>query len=227
MIITMANSKGGAGKTTVMRALAGHAARLGIPVTILDCDTSENATRWMTYSREAGIWPDNIDVIAVNDADLLMEIAPQYAKREHHLTFIDLEGTTNEFFGAGLWLADLVICPVQLAGEEIFGAYTLHGPVMDQLKATREHLPPIIVVVTSIDLIDLKSRKVQDYWQLLADGGMKVAENKLVHRKAYKKLHLGGTLYTIPDPDLKAIADARNLFEEVLEPYLERQAEPA
>ncbi|KAB2722412.1 ParA family protein [Brucella intermedia] len=45
MIITMANTKGGAGKTTVMRALAGHAAHIGIPVTVYDCDTSENATR--------------------------------------------------------------------------------------------------------------------------------------------------------------------------------------
>lgn len=220
MIITMANTKGGAGKTTVMRALAGHAAHLGFPVTVLDCDTSENATRWMTYSLEAGIWPDNIEVIAVNNADQLMEIAPQYASRERHFTFIDLEGTTNEFFGAGLWLADLVICPVQLGGEEIFGAYTLHGPVMEQLKNSREELPPIIVVVTSIDLIDLKSHKVQDFWQLLAEGGMTVAENKLVHRKVYKKLHLGGTLHTIPNPDLKAIADAGNLFEEVLTPYL-------
>lgn len=227
MIITMANTKGGAGKTTVMRALAGHAAHIGIPVTIYDCDTSENATRWMTYSKEAGIWPDNIDVVPINSAAQLIETAPDHAKHQKGLTFIDLEGSTNDFFGAGLWLADLVICPVQLAGEEIFGAYTLHGPVMDQLKAQREDLPPVVVAVTNIDLIDLRSHKVQEYWQLLAEGGMHVAQNKLVHRKVYKKLHMGGTLYTVPNPDEKAIADASSLFNEIMAAYPEKLTKAA
>jgi cellulose biosynthesis protein BcsQ len=56
MIITMANTKGGSAKTTVMPTLVGHAAHIGRPVTILDCDSSENASRWKELSLEAGMW---------------------------------------------------------------------------------------------------------------------------------------------------------------------------
>lgn len=226
MIITMANTKGGSGKTTVMRALAGHAVHLGFRVTILDCDSSENATRWMDYSKEAGIWPDLLDVIPVNGASELIDIASSYASLDNHITFIDLEGTTNDFLGAGLWLADLVICPVQLAGDEIFAAHALHGPVMKQVKTSREQLPPIIVVVTNIDMIDARSHAIQEFWQLLENAGMRVAEQKLVHRKIYKSLHLGGTLYTVPNPNLKAIDDVRLLYDEIMPAQLRERLSP-
>lgn len=215
MIITMANTKGGAGKTTVMRVLAGEAAHRGRTAVILDCDTSENASRWKQLSIDGNMWPAALDLISVPTAEELLELAPTLSSADN-IVFIDLEGTTNEFFGAGLFVADLILCPVKLSGDEIFGAYTLHGPVMDELKKQRPALPPIIVVLTDHDMIDTRAKKVQEFWELLSQSGMTVAKASLPHRKVYKGLQLGGTLHTIPDADPKAIADGRRLYEEVV-----------
>jgi chromosome partitioning protein len=223
MIITMANTKGGSGKTTVMRTLVGHAAYLGRPVTILDCDTSENASRWKQLSLAANIWPDNIELVSVDTPADLLEIAPNL-NTPGTLIFIDLEGTTNEYFGAGLYVADRIICPVKLSGDELFGAFTLHSSVMEELRRQRGSEPPITVVLTDHDMIDRRARKMKEFWELLAEGGMKVAAATLPARKVYKAMQLGGTLYTIPNPDPKAIADGAALYGELFAEFATAQA---
>lgn len=217
MIITMANTKGGAGKTTVMRTLAGHAAHIGRKVLILDCDTSENASRWKQLSVDADIWPDNIELISVNTPAELLDTGPELNTADR-LIFIDLEGTTNEFFGAGLFIADHIICPVKLSGDELFGAFTLHSGVMEELRQQRSFVPPITVVLTDHDLIDRRAKKIREFWELLAESDMHVAKATLPSRKVYKAMQLGGTLYTIPNSDPKAIADGAALYHELFDP---------
>lgn len=214
MIITMANTKGGAGKTTIMRTLAGHAAHIGRKVTILDCDTSENASRWKQLSVAANIWPEEIELKSIDTPSDLLDIAPALNTPDS-LIFIDLEGTTNEFFGAGLYVADRVICPVKLSGDEIFGAFTLHTGVMEELGRQRPTLPSITVVLTDHDIIDQRAKKIREFWELLSESDMKVARATLPSRKVYKAMQLGGTLYTIPNADPKAIADGAALFNEL------------
>ena len=46
-IITIASSKGGAGKTTIARLLLGHAARHGMTAAALDADLNHSLTDWI------------------------------------------------------------------------------------------------------------------------------------------------------------------------------------
>jgi len=46
MIITVANPKGGTGKTTLVRALSGTAADAGNDVFLIDADRRANTMRW-------------------------------------------------------------------------------------------------------------------------------------------------------------------------------------
>src|SRR6218665_1075537 len=58
-VITFANTKGGAGKTTAVLLLSTELARLGYRVTILDSDPQ----RWITRWYETSDAPDNLKVI--------------------------------------------------------------------------------------------------------------------------------------------------------------------
>ncbi len=46
MIVTIANPKGGSGKTTFVRALSGTAAHAGNDVFLIDADSRANTMRW-------------------------------------------------------------------------------------------------------------------------------------------------------------------------------------
>lgn len=51
MIVTIANPKGGTGKTTLVRALSGTAAHAGNDVFLIDADSRANTMRWVTVSK--------------------------------------------------------------------------------------------------------------------------------------------------------------------------------
>ena len=50
-IITIASSKGGAGKTTISRLLLGHAARQGLRAAALDADLNHSLKDWIGQHR--------------------------------------------------------------------------------------------------------------------------------------------------------------------------------
>lgn len=61
------NHKGGSGKTTICVHTAYHLAALGVPVVVLDLDTQDNATRWLSRyqweGQEAFRTPSGIVVV--------------------------------------------------------------------------------------------------------------------------------------------------------------------
>lgn len=69
MVIVMANSKGGVGKTTGAIGLATAAAREGLPVTVWDADPQSSASEWAELASEEGsplpfeVRPANITVV--------------------------------------------------------------------------------------------------------------------------------------------------------------------
>ena len=67
MIIAIANSKGGVGKSTIAVHLAAWLSEQGYGVTLADCDTQQSSSEW---AREAA--PD-IHAVRLADADEILE----------------------------------------------------------------------------------------------------------------------------------------------------------
>lgn len=63
LVILLANSKGGCGKTTLTTNLAAYFSHIGQPVTVLDLDPQQSATQWVRLRRdplvEALGWPED------------------------------------------------------------------------------------------------------------------------------------------------------------------------
>jgi hypothetical protein len=70
MIISLVNSKGGVGKSTLAGNLAGWLARQGRSVILADCDTQQSSSEWI---REA--LPE-IQVVRLADADAVLDELP-------------------------------------------------------------------------------------------------------------------------------------------------------
>ncbi|MEP9403533.1 ParA family protein [Sphingomonas sp. VNH70] len=96
-VITIAQSKGGAGKTTLTLALASEYAAMGGSVIILDADRQKSMMNWQNDRVEAGRGVDDgITVVDVSDIqDKNVGAAIVKARSQANLVIIDSEGTAN------------------------------------------------------------------------------------------------------------------------------------
>ena len=96
-VITIAQSKGGAGKTTLTLALASEYAAMGGSVIILDADRQKSMMNWQNDRVEAGRGVDDgIIVVDVSDIqDKNVGAAIVNARSQANLVIIDSEGTAN------------------------------------------------------------------------------------------------------------------------------------
>ena len=89
-VITFANPKGGAGKTTAALLLASSLATRNARITILDADPE----RWLTQWSKLGGLPDCIDLVSDITEDSLVDQIDEAARRSQFV-IVDLEGTAS------------------------------------------------------------------------------------------------------------------------------------
>lgn len=102
-IITVANRKGGVGKTTIATNLAVALQNKGKTL-LVDADEQRSAFRWNEY-RE-----NKIDTLAVHK-NLLDEL--EQKAQEYEFILIDLAGRDSEVFREALLITDKLVVPTQ------------------------------------------------------------------------------------------------------------------
>ena len=114
-VVLIAQSKGGAGKTTLSLALASEFADLGGTVHMLDADRQNSLLNWHRGRREAGRGDDGL--ITVEDASQLRDsdIGGAIAKARDlaHLVIVDSEGTSNFKTAYAAMDSDFVVIPMR------------------------------------------------------------------------------------------------------------------
>src|SRR5262245_8821747 len=107
-VITFANTKGGAGKTTAVLLLATELARKGYRVTILDADPQNWVTRWYEISGDV----PNISVINfVTAASLPLHISENKENTDYFI--VDLPGARTPLLATAIGLSNHVLIPIQ------------------------------------------------------------------------------------------------------------------
>ena len=112
--ISLASSKGGAGKSTTAVVLATELAARGATVTLIDADPNQPVVRW---SRKAGK-PEGVIVIGGVTEETVSEVIDE-AAGQTQFVIVDLEGTASVMVAYAMSRSDLVIIPMQ--GSELDG----------------------------------------------------------------------------------------------------------
>lgn len=214
-IISFANPKGGAGKTTTALLLATELAGRGARVAIIDADPEKWISQWGALPGR----PEGLVIEAEVTEDSIVERIDA-AQAAAQFVIVDLEGTASLMVANAIGLSDLVVIPTQGSSMDARGSAKTLRLIRTQERLARRQIAHGVVLTRTGAAVTTRSlRNVQAQ---LAEAGIAVFETPIVERAAYRDLFdYGGTLAGL-DPDqvsnlAKARANAERFTAEVLE----------
>lgn len=224
-IITFANPKGGAGKTTTALILATQLAENGASVQIIDADPE----RWISGWGDLPGKPDNIEITRDVTEDSIVDQIEEASARSQFV-IVDLEGTASLMVANAIGMSDLVLIPIQGSSMDARGGAKTIRLIANQAKMARRNIP-YSVVLTRISAA-VRSRALKNVQEQLTSHGIEMCQTGIVERAAYRDLlDFGGTLSGLDPARVsnldKAIANARDFAGEVIMRLKDSTAEEA
>ncbi|MCA1967484.1 MAG: ParA family protein [Rhizobium sp.] len=191
-VLTFANTKGGAGKTTAVLILASELAGRGHRVTILDADPRGWISRWHAIAGASSL----ISVAPVSEETI--EAATAKAKKRGGYILIDLPSSHDALLAKAVGLADHVLIPVQGCAMDAHGG----AEVLELLKELDESCGvriPHSVVLTRVNAA-VTTRALQAAKDFLAARGIATLSTAIAERAAYRDVFDKGGLLQAMNP---------------------------
>lgn len=213
-VISFANPKGGAGKTTTALILATQLAENGASVTIIDADPERWISQWGALPGK----PDNIVIIGgVTEESIVDQI--EEASAVSQFVIVDLEGTASLMVANAIGMSDLVLIPAQGSSMDARGGAKTIRLISNQAKMARRAIPHCVVLTRTSAAV--RSRALKNVQEQLAANGIEVCRVPIVERAAYRDLFdYGGTLADLDSSQVsnveKACINARDFAGEVV-----------
>jgi len=215
-IVTFANTKGGAGKTTAVLLVATELARLGLRVVVLDVDPQHWISRW--HEQLGANCPDNLEVVPyVSSANLERHIRAH--RHSADFVLLDLPGARSPLLAQALGYSNYVLIPAQGSAMDAQGA----ANVIDLLHYLDEKAGiriPHSVVLTRVNPI-ITTRALQGVKALLQEKRVHLISTPIIERAAFRDVFsCGETLYTMDPKKVsnleRAQENAQLLGQEIL-----------
>src|ERR1019366_8699232 len=175
MVIVMANSKGGVGKSTLAVHLATWLHERGQRVILADCDSQRSSSDWI---KEAA---PEVRTVRLNGPDDILNKLPRL-DREADYVVADGPGSNNEMSRALLLRADLAIVPCtasMLEGRALAQATSILKQARDILK---NGLPKAEVVLS---MVGKNYRLTEDMKDAAKKLRLSLADTPLTLRQIY------------------------------------------
>jgi len=213
-VISFANPKGGAGKTTSALLLAGELAARGASVAIVDADPERWISQWGALPGK----PDNSTISSEVSEDSSGDLVEE-AATAHQFVIIDLEGTASLMVATAIGMSDLVIIPTHGASMDAKGASKTIKLIRNQSRMAKREIPHA-VLLTRVSAA-VASRSLKNVRDQLDSAGINVFASSIVERAAYRDmLDFGGLLSKLDPKQVsnldKAVQNAMEFTAEVI-----------
>ncbi len=209
-VIVLATSKGGAGKSTLVRNLAAHWFNLGRDVAVIDADPQASI-----YNRHDPEGPlGKLPVIAEPEENVQYVI--DELKSKHQTILVDTGGFRNRTTIRALIKANLAIIPLKPSADDVASAIDTFN-LIKELNETAELINNPIkfrMVLTMTQQGTVISRHIR---QELEGAGYPMLKGEMYHRVAYPEAALSGLSPCITDPEGAAARDISVIVKEINE----------
>jgi len=196
-VLAIVSQKGGVGKTTLATALAVEAARRGRSPVVFDLDPQASASFW-SDNREAS----DIAVTATPPARLShMLTAARDAGCD--LAIIDTPPFAKDIAFEAAKCADFVLVPTRPAVLDVMA-------MTKTLELVKHYGKTFAVVLT---FCPPQGREADDTAQVIHQLGAELSPIRVGHRVAYSRAQQTGLAAQEIEPDGKAAAEVRHLYE--------------
>src|SRR4051795_8134103 len=179
-VISIANPKGGAGKSTTALVLATTLASKGASVTVIDCDPNQPIKTW-----SAG--PSRTLVKVMSDVTESRIVPVIDAEREgRQFVIVDLEGTASRMVSRAIARSDLVLIPMQASAVDAAQAARAVGLVREEEQVINRSIPLRVVLTRTSPQIPSKNEKL--IVDELRAAGIPMMQTHLNQRVAFQSL---------------------------------------
>lgn len=207
-VIVFANSKGGVGKSTLVRSLAAHWMNMGMKPLIIDADPQASV---FTSHDENGLMA-KIPVLAepeVTVGELIEENLGKY-----HPIIVDTGGFSNQTNVMALLNCDMVVIPLRTSKDDVRGAKETLSLVNELNETAERENNPILakLLLTNTQKNTVISRHVR---KELEDIGLPLFDAEMPLRVAYPETALAGIAPPLTEPDGAAARDIYRIAIEI------------
>lgn len=214
-VISIANSKGGAGKSTTALVLGTSIAAHGGTVTLLDCDPNQPIKAWA----EAGQSKTTMKVQGgITESAIVPTIDAERAARQ--FVIVDLEGTASRVVSRAIARSDLVLVPMQSSAVDAAQAARTVALVREEEQVIGRAIPVRVLMTRTSSAIPTKNEKM--IVDELRAAGVPMLRTHLNQRQAFASLFTYRTTLAELDPALvngipAAVENAEAFSAEVIE----------
>ena len=216
IVISIANPKGGSGKTTMALLLAEFFARSGKSVCLLYNDPTQNIVHWKRAREGRGL-ETPFQIIERTSPDEYDDLLDKWSS-EFEICIVDTEGVKDLMASVVTMSSDLVLIPLQASPMDARNAAAQLSIIRLAERHTKRNIPFRFIFTRVNAAIATKL-----FTAISAEmNGMPVANTRLVERAAYKHMHEDGALLFELDAAhvsglIKAEENALQLVKEVFE----------
>jgi chromosome partitioning protein len=206
MIIVIANSKGGVGKSTVAVHLAAWLNDQGHRVILADCDSQQSSSEWI---REAA---PQVRTVRLDNPDVILNELPVLAQ-DADFVVADGPGSQTETSRALLLRADLAIVPCKASMLEV-RALAKATDVLRQAQDIRAGQPKAVIVLS---MVGKNYRLTKDMKEAAAALHLPMASTPLILRQVFADAPgQGAVVGKLGSRAHEAAHEVDKLFREIL-----------
>ena len=214
-VISVCNTKGGVGKTTLVICLADAFARQGGSVAVIDADPNGHVASWRERAEEGC----RVDVITgVTEKTILDRIAD--ASGRYALVLVDLEGAASQAVTYAIAESDLVLIPSKVSGMDLQEVFRTYEVVQRAERIVRRPIPARVLLT---QMPSLRTHVSQHARQEIRDAGLPIVRTEILQRAAYAQMHFTGLTPAADSGDPKACAEIAGVLGELLELLAEQE----
>jgi chromosome partitioning protein len=216
--ISVANPKGGAGKTTLTFILACELARSGASVAVIDADPNAIIAGWGS-KRTADGRGTPFEIIAGPKESELVRLIDQYTS-SHDFVLIDLEGTASRMTSRAFARSHLVLIPFNLSPIDAELAANAVNLIQEEAEALGRAIP--FRLVRSRDNAAMQTKTAKRIVTAIKEAELPLLAAGLVERAAYRDIFdFAATLEELDEATTSGLPAAKKNAYEVARSVVE------